>query len=62
MARLARGVGFGRGRGGERVSLLAEKAGLLFGDLAVLRQTLIAALDTLPPREREIVVVRALNR
>ncbi|MEU4837914.1 RNA polymerase sigma factor [Nocardia testacea] len=45
--------------GAERVVRLADRAGLHFDDVVVLRQALIAALDTLPPREREAVVLRA---
>lgn len=45
--------------GDERVAVLADRAGLDFDDVVVLRQTLIAVLDTLPRREREAVVLRA---
>ncbi|WP_280269652.1 RNA polymerase sigma factor [Nocardia wallacei] len=45
--------------GDERIALLADRAGLNMDDIVVLRQALIGALDTLPPREREAVVLRA---
>ncbi|BCK59103.1 RNA polymerase sigma factor [Nocardia wallacei] len=45
--------------GDERIALLADRAGLHVDDIVVLRQALIGALDTLPPREREAVVLRA---
>ncbi|MFE3445678.1 RNA polymerase sigma factor [Nocardia sp. NPDC059180] len=45
--------------GDERIALLADRAGLNMDDIVVLRQALIGALETLPPREREAVVLRA---
>ncbi|MFQ6225795.1 RNA polymerase sigma factor [Nocardia sp. NPDC002869] len=45
--------------GDERLALLVDCAGLNFEDMVVLRHTLAQALDTLPPREREAVVLRA---
>ncbi|WP_169814873.1 RNA polymerase sigma factor [Nocardia crassostreae] len=44
--------------GEERIAALAERAGLPFEDLITLRHLLIAALDQLPNREREAVVLR----
>ncbi|MFC3999526.1 RNA polymerase sigma factor [Nocardiopsis sediminis] len=43
---------------GDQVERLCERAGLPFDDLVALRDALIAALDTLSPREREAVVLR----
>jgi RNA polymerase sigma-70 factor (ECF subfamily) len=45
--------------GDNRIALLADRAGLALDDEVVLRQTLLSALDTLPRREREAVVLRA---
>ncbi|QLY32274.1 RNA polymerase sigma factor [Nocardia huaxiensis] len=44
--------------GDERLALLATQAGLPFDDLITLRHFLIAALDHLPQREREALVLR----
>ncbi|GAB4589383.1 RNA polymerase sigma factor [Nocardia sp. IFM 10818] len=44
--------------GDERIAELAERAELPFDDLITLRHLLIAALDQLPRREREAVVLR----
>ncbi|MFD0000366.1 RNA polymerase sigma factor [Nocardia sp. NPDC127526] len=44
--------------GEERIAALAERAELPFDDLITLRHLLIAALDQLPRREREAVVLR----
>ncbi|WP_194818144.1 RNA polymerase sigma factor [Nocardia sp. XZ_19_385] len=44
--------------GDERIALLAERTGLSFEDTITLRHMLIAALETLPQREREAVVLR----
>lgn len=41
-----------------RIALLADRAGLPFEDQITLRHLLIAALDRLPQREREAVVLR----
>ncbi|MFJ1459341.1 RNA polymerase sigma factor [Nocardia sp. N2S4-5] len=45
--------------GDQRIALLADRAGVNMDDIVVLRQALLGALDTLPPREREAVVLRA---
>lgn len=45
--------------GDERVAVLTDRAGLHFAEMVVLRESLIVALDTLPRREREAVVLRA---
>ncbi|MEV6767807.1 sigma-70 family RNA polymerase sigma factor [Nocardia sp. NPDC051030] len=44
--------------GDDRIALLADQAGLPFDDVITLRHTLIAALDQLPHREREAIVLR----
>lgn len=44
--------------GDNRIALLADRAGLPFDDVITLRHTLISALDRLPQREREAVVLR----
>lgn len=43
--------------GQDRIALLADRAGLPFDDLIDLRHALISALEQLPPREREAVVL-----
>ncbi|NKY88156.1 sigma-70 family RNA polymerase sigma factor [Nocardia veterana] len=43
----------------ERMFQLADRAGLPLDDIVALRHTLIAALNALPAREREAVVLRA---
>lgn len=43
--------------GQDHIALLADRAGLPFDDLITLRHTLISALEQLPPREREAVVL-----
>ncbi|QLY32277.1 RNA polymerase sigma factor [Nocardia huaxiensis] len=45
--------------GQERITQLADHAGLPFEDLVTLRQLLIDALEQLPPREREAVVLHS---
>ncbi|WP_063053044.1 RNA polymerase sigma factor [Nocardia arthritidis] len=43
--------------GHERLSTLADQAGLPFDDMIALRDVLIRLLDTLPPRERQAVII-----
>ncbi len=43
--------------GHERLSVLADHAGLPFDDTIALRDMLIRLLDALPPRERQAVIV-----
>ncbi|MGO4649327.1 RNA polymerase sigma factor [Nocardia sp. 2YAB30] len=43
--------------GHERLSVLADHAGLPFDDTIALRDMLIRLLDTLPPRERQAVII-----
>ncbi|RDI55306.1 RNA polymerase sigma factor [Nocardia mexicana] len=43
--------------GHERLSVLADHAGLPFDDMIALRDMLIRLLDTLPPRERQAVII-----
>ncbi|KAA8887041.1 sigma-70 family RNA polymerase sigma factor [Nocardia colli] len=43
--------------GHERLSVLADQAGLPFDDMIALRDMLIQLLDVLPPREREAVII-----
>lgn len=43
--------------GHERLSVLADQAGLPFDDMIALRDMLIRLLDTLPPRERQAVII-----
>lgn len=47
--------------GAERLASLADRAGLNIDDMIALRHTLLAALGTLPPREREAVVLRTFD-
>ncbi|WP_062992918.1 RNA polymerase sigma factor [Nocardia anaemiae] len=43
--------------GNERLSVLADHAGLPFDDMIALRDMLIRLLDALPPRERQAVII-----
>jgi RNA polymerase sigma-70 factor (ECF subfamily) len=43
--------------GHERLSTLADQAGLPFDDMIALRDMLIRLLDALPPRERQAVII-----
>lgn len=43
--------------GHERLTVLADRAGIPFDDTIALRDMLIRLLDTLPPRERQAVIV-----
>ncbi|MEU4341461.1 RNA polymerase sigma factor [Nocardia sp. NPDC023852] len=43
--------------GHERLSVLADHAGLPFDDMIALQDMLIRLLDALPPREREAVII-----
>ncbi|WP_433757359.1 RNA polymerase sigma factor [Nocardia sp. CA-135398] len=43
--------------GHERLSVLADDAGLPFDDMIALRDMLIRLLDALPPRERQAVII-----
>ncbi|WP_280265970.1 RNA polymerase sigma factor [Nocardia wallacei] len=47
--------------GGVQVASLADRAEPNIDDLIALRHTVLAALCTLPPREREAVVLRAFE-
>ncbi|WP_330255900.1 sigma-70 family RNA polymerase sigma factor [Nocardia sp. NBC_00565] len=47
--------------GETRIAQLADSAGLAFDDVIALRHTLIAALNAVPARERQAVVVRAFE-
>ncbi|GAB2715544.1 RNA polymerase sigma factor [Nocardia thraciensis] len=47
--------------GDERLALLAEHPGPTIDDVVALRHTVLAALGTLPPREREALISRTFR-